>query len=76
MKSEEIFNINFIVLSQLAFMIGMTNVLDRENHTFTLYDNIEYEGSFSNPFECLKTKILKVCVHFVEASFFWFSHVT
>ena len=36
MKSELISNINFIVPSQFAFMLWLTNGLDRENHTFTL----------------------------------------
>ena len=47
MKSELISNINFIVPSQFAFMLGLTIFLDRENLTFTLNDDIEYEGSFS-----------------------------
>ena len=51
MKSELIHNINFIVPSQFAFMMGLTKDLDRENHTFTFYDDIEYEGSFSYQFK-------------------------
>ena len=69
LKSEIISNINFIVPSQFAFMLGLKNVLDRENHSFTLYDINECEGSLSCQFDCLKTKILKVCVDFVENSF-------
>ena len=69
-KSEIIYNNNFRVPSQFALSLGLTNTLDRENHTFTLYDNIECEGSFSYQFECLKTIILKVCLDFVENSFY------
>ena len=44
------------------------------NQAFTFYDDIEYVGSFSYQFDCLKTKTLKVCVDYVDI-FFSGSHM-